>query len=100
MQGQLSRNFTEQLGVKQGHFKSTDSYLIYINPWLDTVDSANLGVWLGPVNMGYSAFADEDYLMSDSQTKLQALLDIAACYSSIRSHMMLQKQKWKFLGHR
>ena len=83
MNGQLSRNFTESLGVKQGHIKSSDNYKIYINPLLDTVDSANLGVWLGPVNVGSSACADDEYLISDSQTKLQALLDIAEFYGSM-----------------
>ena len=52
MKGQLSRNISENLGVKQGNIKSSDNYKIYINPLSDTVDSANLGVWLGPVNVG------------------------------------------------
>ena len=84
MKGQLSRNISENLGVKQGNIKSSDNYKIYINPLLDTVDSANLGVvWLGPVNVGNSACADDEYLMSDSQSKLQALLDIAAFYGKM-----------------
>ena len=83
MNGQLSRNFVEHLGVKQGHIKSSDNYKIYINPLLDMVDSANLGVWLGPVNVGSSACADDEYLISDSQSKLQALLDIAAFYGKM-----------------
>ena len=83
MKGQLSRSFDEFLGVKQGNIKSSDNYKIYINPLLDTVDSADLGVWLGPVNVGSSACADDEYLMSDGQTKLQALLDIAAFYGSM-----------------
>ena len=83
MNGHLSRNFEETLGVKQGHIKSSDDYKIYINPLLDTVDSANLGIWLGPVNVGSSACADDEYLISDSQSKLQALLDIAAHYGDM-----------------
>ena len=47
------------------------------------VDSANLGVWLGPVNVGSSACADDEYLISDSQSKLQALLDIASFYGKM-----------------
>ena len=47
------------------------------------MDSANLGVWLGPVNVGSSACADDKYLISDSQTKLQALLDIAQYYGNM-----------------
>ena len=77
MGGQLSRSFVEKLGVKQGHIKSSDNYKIYINPLLDTVDSANLGVWVGPVNVGSSACADDEYLITDSQSKLQGLLDVA-----------------------
>ena len=59
MKGQLSRNFTENLGVKQGHIKSSDDYKIYVNPLLDTVNSPNLGVWLGPIKVGSSACADD-----------------------------------------
>ena len=59
MKGQISRSFEETLGVKQGHIKSSDDYKIYINPLLDTVDSANLGIWLGKINVGSSACADD-----------------------------------------
>ena len=69
--------------MKQGNIKSSDNYKIYINPLLDTVDSANLGVWLGPVNVGSSACADDEYLITDSQSKLQVLLDIAAFYGKM-----------------
>ena len=47
------------------------------------MDSADLGIWLGPVNVGSSACADDEYLMADSQSKLQALLDIAAYYGQM-----------------
>ena len=80
MNGQLSRNFEEKLGVKQGHLKSSDDYKIYLNPLLDALDSANLGIWIGPINVGSSTCADDIYLISDNQSKLQALLDIAAYY--------------------
>ena len=83
MNGQLSRNFEETLGVKQGFIKSSDDYKIYGNPLLDAVDSANLGVWISPVNVGSSACADDEYLISDSQTKLQALINIAEFYGAM-----------------
>ena len=47
------------------------------------IDSANLGVWLGPVNVGSGACADDEYLITDSQSKLQTLLDIAAYYGEM-----------------
>ena len=47
------------------------------------MDSANLGVWIGPVNVGSSACADDGYLMTDTQSKLQALLEIAEFYGKM-----------------
>ena len=82
MKGQLSRPIREFKGVKQGHIKSSDHYKIYINPLLDMLDSAKLGVWVGPINVGHSACADDVYPMTDSQSKLQALLDIAEYYGT------------------
>ena len=83
MKGKLSRDIIEELGVKQGRNKSSDHYKIYIAPLLDTLDGADLGVWVGPVNVAVSGVADDVYLMSDSQTKLQSLLDIAEHYGKM-----------------
>ena len=80
MNQQLSRSIQEGLGVKQGHIKSSDNYKIYINPLLDAIDDAKLGVWIGPINVGSSACADDEYLMADTASKLQSQLDIAAFY--------------------
>ena len=80
MNGELSSEFEEKLGVKQGHIKSSDHYKIYINPALETLDESNLGVWIGPVNVSGTGVADDLYLTSDSKSKLQALLEIAAHY--------------------
>ena len=44
------------------------------------LDSANLGVWIGPVNVGHSACADDVFIMTDTQSKMQALLDLAEHY--------------------
>ena len=80
MNGQLSRSIEETLGVKQGRNKSGDHYKIYIAPMLDTLDNANLGVWMGPINVGVSGVADDVYLMSDKQSKLQEQLNLSAHY--------------------
>ena len=72
MNGNLSRDIMETLGVKQGRNKSSDHYKIYIAPLLDTLDGADLGVWVGPVNVSVSGVADNVYLMTDNQTKLQS----------------------------
>ena len=83
MNGQMSNSFTEQTGVKQGNIKSSDHYKIYITPLLDTADASNLGIWIGNTNISHSACADDEYLISDSQTKLQALIDIAQFYGEM-----------------
>ena len=80
MNGQLSSEFEEKLGVKQGHMNSSDHYKIYINPALETLDDSCLGVWIGPVNVSGTGVADDLYLTTNSQSKLQALLEIAAHY--------------------
>ena len=80
MNGKLSKEIFEEKGVKQGQIKSSDHYKIYINPLLDMLDSANLGVWIGPVNVGHSACADDVFIMTDTQSKMQALLDLAEHY--------------------
>ena len=68
MDGKLSRSISEKLGVKQGRNKSSDHYKVCIAPLLDTLDNANLGVWIGPINVSVSGVADDVYLMSDKQT--------------------------------
>ena len=80
MNGYLSRSIEEFTGCKQGNIKSSDHYKIYIGPLLEAIDSAALGVWIGPINVSQSACADDEYLLTDSQTKLQAMLGIAEFY--------------------
>ena len=87
MYGKLSREISETLRVKQGNIKSSDNYKIYANPLLDTLDSANLGVLLGPINCGFSSCADDLHLMTDTQSKMQALLDIAFHYVLVQTKL-------------
>ena len=75
---ELSRSIEETLGVKQGRNKLSDHYKVYIAPLLDTLEDACLGVWIGNVNVSVSGVADNLYLMSDKQTKLQCLMGIAS----------------------
>ena len=82
MQHKISRKFEETAGVKQGHINSSDNYRIYINPALDTLDTSTLGVWVGPINVSVTGVADDNYLMSSSQSGLQALIRIAENYGT------------------
>ena len=47
------------------------------------LDTAQLGVWIGNINVGVSGVADDVYLMTDSQTKMQGQLDIASHYGKL-----------------
>ena len=80
MKQQLSTKFEEKAGVKQGHINSSDNYKIYINPALNTLDTSTLGVWVGPINVSVTGVADDNYLMSSSQSGLQGLIRIAEHY--------------------
>ena len=80
MKGKLSRQIEETLGVKQGHINSSDNYKIYINPALNTFEESTLGVWMGPINVSVTGVADDIYLMADTQSKLQALINLAEHY--------------------
>ena len=82
MKGKLSRKFEEKTGVKQGHINSSDDYKVYINPALNTMETSKLGVWVGPINVAATGVADDLYLTTDSQSKLQALLDTAEHYGA------------------
>ena len=80
LNSKISKPLNESLGVGQGKIRSSDHYKNYINPVLLTLDGAELGVSIGPINVGISGVADDLYLMSDRQDKLQGLLDIAQHY--------------------
>ena len=80
MDKKLSLPLEETLGVGQGKIRSSDHYIIYINTVLETLESAQLGVNIGPVNVGSCCVADDLYLLTDCQIKLQCMLDISQHY--------------------
>ena len=82
MDGKLSAPLVEDIGVRQGHLKSSDHYLAVADPALDTFDNSALGFAVGPVVVSVSGVADDLYLTSDSPSGLQELLNIAAHYSA------------------
>ena len=71
MNQKVSLPLNEELGVGQGKIRSSDHYKIYIDPILKTLDKATLGINIGPINVSISGVADDLYLLSDDQYKLQ-----------------------------
>ena len=68
MDGKLSRNIEENLGVKQGRDKSSDHYKSYIAPLLDTTDNSCLGVWIGNINVWSCRWCSPDVWQADQTT--------------------------------
>ena len=83
MNRKVSSELNETLGCKQGSVKSGDHWKIYVAPGLEAMDSAQLGVSIGPINVGVSACADDILAMSDDQHKLQCLLDIGSYFGKM-----------------
>ena len=77
LDGKLSRSVRETLGVKRC---SSNDYKVYVNPALDTFERSQLGVQIGPVNVAVTGVADDLYLLANSQSKLQSLINIAENY--------------------
>ena len=99
MKHKISRKFEETAGVKQGHINSSDNYKIYINPALNTLDTSTLGVWVGPINVSVTGVADDNYLMSSSQSGLQGLIRIAEHYGKrYRIRYGAEKTKITIIG--
>ena len=80
MDQKLSLPLEEKLGVGQGKIRSSDHYKIYINSILQTLENSNLGVNIGPITVGISCVADDLYLLSDCQIKLQCMLSLCQDY--------------------
>ena len=83
MEGRLSQYLEETLGVGQDKIRSSEHYKIYINSVLNTLEESDLGVNLGPIHVGVSCVADDVYLLTDNQVKLQGQLDIAQDYGKL-----------------
>ena len=74
--GLLSRSVEEHKGNRQGHVRTSGHYKAYINPCLTSLNSSNLGFFIGPICITAVSVADDTYLLSDTQSGLQSALNI------------------------
>ena len=81
MNGKLSQPFEEILSVGQGRVRSSDHYLRYINPCLDTLDESELGLMVGNICITADGVADDVYAMTDDPIKLKAIISLLEEYS-------------------
>ena len=78
LDGKLSRSFQEFTGNRQGHVKAAGHFKAYINPCLEAVNSSGLGFKIGPITVGAECCADDLYIQTDSQSALQAAINIVS----------------------
>ena len=81
LQGKLSRKIREHKGNRQGHVRASGHFKVYINPCLLSLNSTTLGFQLGPICTTAVCVADDSYLLSSSQSGLQASLDLISHYA-------------------
>ena len=82
LQGKLSRKIREHKGNRQGHVRASGHFKVYINPCLLSLNSTTLGFQLGPICTTAVCVADDSYLLSSSQSGLQASLDLISHYAN------------------
>ena len=92
----LSRKFQEWRGNRQGHVRADGHYKAYINPCLDAVNSAGLGCYIGPINLGTTCCADDTYLQAYSPRSLQSALHIVSHYAN-RYRVVFNPSKTKIV---
>ena len=81
MDDQISRKINEFKGNRQGHVRASGHFKVYINSSLMSLKTSNLGFQLGPLAVPVVCVADDAYLLANSPSSLQALLDIMSNYA-------------------
>ena len=80
--GEQSRPFNINQGVKQGAILSPLLYSLFVNELLVTLEQSGLGVKIGSVYCGALMYADDLALIASSAQELQAMMDIVFQYAT------------------
>ena len=80
--GNLSRLFNEEQGVRQGGILSPLLYKVFINPLLKSFEKEHLGASIGSIHVGCPTCADDILLLSKSLFELQTMLIIQEDYAN------------------
>ena len=86
--GMISDSFEIQQGVRQGGISSTDMYKVLNNKLLDRLDVTMLSMRIGGINCVAPICADDVAIVSSNRSALQALVNIAADYSSMERYLL------------
>ena len=80
--GNLSRLFNEEQGVRQGGILFPFFYKAFINPLLKSFEDENLGAAIGTIHVGSPTCADDILLLSKSLFELQTMILIQEDYAN------------------
>jgi hypothetical protein len=82
--GHFSRSFGVFKGVRQGGVMSTALYKLFINQLLLGLEKSGLGLHIGTIYIGSPTCADDQLLLANTSTDMQAM--ITACHSYAEDH--------------
>ena len=95
-EGELSRPFAEQQGVRQGGIWSPTAYKAFINPILKIFEENALGLRIGSIHVATPTCADDELLLSKDKYELSALTEVQASYAN-QERYLLSEQKSKII---
>ena len=81
MHDKISRRIHEHKGNRQGHVRASGHFKVYVNSCLLSLKESKLGFQLGPLFVPVVCVADDAYLLANTPSSLQALLDIMSHYA-------------------
>ena len=94
--GNISKSFDEQQGVRHGGIVSLELYKVFINPLLEFYKTNNLGFKIGSIHIGNPNSADDIVLLSKSQQELQTMLSSQKQFANDERYI-ISKAKTKIM---
>ena len=88
LQGEISKQFWAEQGVRHGGVLSTDFYKVYNDGLLDRLTIAKTATRIGHVICVAPSCADDSVVAADCLEVLQSLLDIGVDYSKMERYIL------------
>ena len=85
-EGQITKPFLVNQGVRQDGILGTDLYKLFINPLLARLESANIGMRIGNISTNCTACADDVVLLSGNPDHTQILINICNDYAHMEGY--------------
>ena len=80
MDCRLSRRCEKEKGNRQGHFKASEHFKVYINPLFPALNNSELGFNVGPLCITFVCVVDNTFVQTNSNSSLQSCVYIVSHY--------------------